>query len=140
MGAPRKAKKAIVAPRRRAFPTRRRDIPRCANGGFGNGRGGCGSGDFAHRQRIACRNRNQLPKESVMKSLSIVARSLLLSLLFAGSAFAADQVNINTADAATLDEVLVNVGPSKAKAIVDYREANGAFRSAEQLAMVKGIG
>src|SRR3546814_14494151 len=75
-----------------------------------------------------------------MKSLSIVARSLLLSLLFAGSAFAADQVNINTADAATLDEVLVNVGPSKAKAIVDYREANGAFRSAEQLALVKGIG
>ena len=58
----------------------------------------------------------------------------------AGSAFAADKVNINTADAATLDEVLVNVGPSKAKAIVDYREANGAFRSAEQLAMVKGIG
>ena len=75
-----------------------------------------------------------------MKSLSVVARSLLLSLLFAGSAFAADKVNINTADAATLDEVLVNVGPSKAKAIVDYREANGAFRSAEQLAMVKGIG
>ncbi|MGQ4661212.1 helix-hairpin-helix domain-containing protein [Lysobacter sp. F6437] len=75
-----------------------------------------------------------------MKFLSVVARSLLLSLLFAGSAFAADQVNINTADAATLDEVLVNVGPSKAKAIVDYREANGAFRSAEQLAMVKGIG
>lgn len=75
-----------------------------------------------------------------MKSLVVLAKSLLLSLLIAGSAFAADKVNINTADAATLDEVLVNVGPSKAQAIVDYRKANGAFRSAEQLAMVKGIG
>lgn len=76
-----------------------------------------------------------------MKSPTLlVARSLLLSLLFAGSALAADKVNINTADAATLDEVLLNVGPSKARAIVEYRKANGAFRSAEQLALVKGIG
>lgn len=65
---------------------------------------------------------------------------LLLSLVMAGSALAADKVNINTADAATLDRVLVNVGPSKAEAIVAYRKANGPFRSAEQLAEVKGIG
>ena len=36
--------------------------------------------------------------------------------------------------------MLVNVGPSKAEAIVAYRKANGAFRSLEQLASVKGIG
>src|SRR3546814_18957352 len=36
--------------------------------------------------------------------------------------------------------VLVNVGPAKAEAIVAYRKKNGAFKSAEQLAMVKGIG
>src|SRR5690606_14991940 len=53
---------------------------------------------------------------------------------------AAEKVNINTADAATLERVLVNVGPSKAEAIVAYRKANGPFRSAEQLAEVKGIG
>ena len=64
----------------------------------------------------------------------------LLSLLLAGAAWASEKVNINTADAATLDRVLVNVGPAKAKAIVDYRKANGVFKSAEQLAMVKGIG
>lgn len=66
--------------------------------------------------------------------------TLLFAMLFAGSAFATEKVNINTADAATLERVLVNIGPSKAQAIVEYRQANGPFRSAEQLAQVKGIG
>ena len=75
-----------------------------------------------------------------MKSFAVILKSLALSMLLATSAFAADKVNINTADAATIDEVLVNVGPAKAQAIVEYRKANGAFKSAEELAMVKGIG
>lgn len=75
-----------------------------------------------------------------MKSVSILIKSLLLSMLLATAAQAADRVNINTADAATLDAVLVNVGTSKAQAIVDYRKTNGPFKSAEELAMVKGIG
>lgn len=75
-----------------------------------------------------------------MNLLKTAFSTLLLSLAFAGSAFAADQVNLNTADAATLDRVLLNVGPAKAEAIVDYRKEHGAFRSAEELAMVKGIG
>ena len=75
-----------------------------------------------------------------MKSLTTLFSSLILSLALAGAALAGETVNINTADAATIDRVLVNVGPSKAQAIVDYRKANGAFRSPEQLALVKGIG
>lgn len=75
-----------------------------------------------------------------MKSLNALLQSLVLSLLLTGTALAAEKVNINTADAATIDRVLLNVGPSKAEAIVAHRKANGAFRSAEQLAMVKGIG
>ncbi|RZA20297.1 MAG: ComEA family DNA-binding protein [Lysobacteraceae bacterium] len=75
-----------------------------------------------------------------MKTLKTLFTSLILSLALAGAAIAGETVNINTADAATIDRVLVNVGPSKAQAIVDYRKANGAFRSAEQLALVKGIG
>ncbi|ALN84674.1 MULTISPECIES: ComEA family DNA-binding protein [Lysobacter] len=75
-----------------------------------------------------------------MKSFALIAKSLVLSLMLAGSAFASEQVNINSADAATLDRVLLNVGASKAEAIVAYRKANGAFRSVEQLALVKGIG
>ncbi|HEY5851332.1 MAG TPA: helix-hairpin-helix domain-containing protein [Lysobacter sp.] len=66
--------------------------------------------------------------------------SLLLSLLVAATVNAAEKVNINTADAATIDRVMVNIGRGKAEAIVAYRKANGPFRSAEQLAKVKGVG
>ncbi len=79
-------------------------------------------------------------KEIAMKSLKLAAHSLLLSLALLGSALAAEKVNINTADAATIDRVLVNVGPAKAEAIVAYRKQNGAFKSPDQLAQVKGIG
>ncbi|HVI57369.1 MAG TPA: ComEA family DNA-binding protein [Luteimonas sp.] len=75
-----------------------------------------------------------------MTSIKTVLASLVLSLMLAGGALAAERININTADAATIDRVLLNVGPSKAEAIVAYRKANGAFKSPEQLAMVKGIG
>jgi competence protein ComEA len=75
-----------------------------------------------------------------MNLFKTACTTLLLSLAFAGSAFAAEKVNLNTADAATIDRVLLNVGPAKAQAIVDYRKQHGAFHSPEELAMVKGIG
>jgi competence protein ComEA len=50
-----------------------------------------------------------------------------------------EPVNINTADATTLAKALDGIGPAKAKAIVSYREKNGPFKSADQLAMVEGI-
>jgi len=75
-----------------------------------------------------------------MKSFIQFAKILVLSLLLALPALAAEKVNINTADAAALDRVLIGVGPAKAAAIVEYRKANGPFKSAEELAMVKGIG
>lgn len=78
--------------------------------------------------------------ETEMRKSILILKSLLLSALLATTAFAAQKVNINSADAATLDRVLVGIGPSKAEAIVAYRKANGAFRSPDQLASVKGIG
>ena len=75
-----------------------------------------------------------------MKSFVHTVFAAVLSLLIAAQALATEKVNINTADAAALDRVLVGVGPSKAAAIVEYRMANGPFKSAEELAMVKGIG
>ena len=52
----------------------------------------------------------------------------------------AESVDINSADAATLERVLKGVGRSRAEAIVAYREANGRFYAAEELTAVKGIG
>lgn len=75
-----------------------------------------------------------------MKSFKLILNAALVSMLLMGSALAADRVNVNTADAATMDQVLLNIGPSKAQAIVAYRKAHGSFKSAEQLALVKGIG
>ena len=48
-------------------------------------------------------------------------------------------VNVNTADAEEL-ETLTGIGPARAQAIIDYRAGHGAFRSAEDLLLVKGIG
>lgn len=67
-------------------------------------------------------------------------QSLALSLALCFPAFAAQPVNVNTADAGTIAANLKGVGQSKAEAIVAYREKNGAFKSVDDLVKVKGIG
>ena len=52
----------------------------------------------------------------------------------------AGPVDINTADAETISTELKGVGLTKAKAIVDYREKHGPFKSPDDLSLVKGIG
>lgn len=71
-----------------------------------------------------------------------ILRKILFTFLlcFAGLAAAADTVDINTADAATLIKILKGVGPDKAAAIIAYRKEHGLFKNADQLAQVKGIG
>ena len=48
-------------------------------------------------------------------------------------------ININTATAEMLTN-LKGIGPSKAEAIVQYRNMHGPFMNAEELTQVKGIG
>ena len=67
------------------------------------------------------------------------AAGLLLAQLCIASAYAGP-VNVNTADAKTLAKELSGVGMSKAEAIVAHREKNGPFKSADEVAKVKGIG
>jgi competence protein ComEA len=69
----------------------------------------------------------------------------ILSLLFAIVAGLplvawAGPVNINSADAVTLAKELKGIGVIRAQAIIAYRTKNGPFRSADDLALVKGIG
>ncbi|HEY1588709.1 MAG TPA: ComEA family DNA-binding protein [Rhodanobacter sp.] len=68
------------------------------------------------------------------------AIALALTLALPGLSFAATPVNINKADAATIASSLDGIGQSKAQAIVAWRDAHGPFKSADDLAQVKGIG
>lgn len=71
---------------------------------------------------------------------SLLAIALGCAMLLCSGALQAGPVNINTADAATLAKELNGVGLKRAQAIVDYRQKHGPFKSADELALVKGIG
>ncbi len=64
----------------------------------------------------------------------------VLLLTISSLSFAADTVDINTADAATIASTMKGVGETKAAAIVTYRNDHGAFKSVDDLVLVKGIG
>jgi competence protein ComEA len=66
-------------------------------------------------------------------------RSLFFALALAPIAAFATPVDINSADAPALEEVK-GIGPARAKAIVEYRKANGPFASVDDLTKVPGIG
>ncbi|MDQ0148677.1 helix-hairpin-helix domain-containing protein [Eubacterium multiforme] len=50
-----------------------------------------------------------------------------------------EKININTADESELNKIN-GIGPSKAKAIITYREESGGFKSIEDIKNVSGIG
>jgi competence protein ComEA len=66
-----------------------------------------------------------------------IIAGLLAALLLSVSAWAA--VDINTATQSEL-EAVKGIGPAKAKAIVEHRQKNGAFKNVDALAEVKGFG
>lgn len=79
--------------------------------------------------------------------------SYLLLPLFAGLSFSVNaapagatampepvRLDLNKADALTLQKELNGIGKAKAEAIVAYREAHGPFASVDELLEIKGIG
>lgn len=50
------------------------------------------------------------------------------------------RLDLNSADAITLQSTLTGIGKTKAEAIVAYREANGSFATVDELLEIKGIG
>lgn len=68
-----------------------------------------------------------------------IGKLALCGLLLPALALAGP-VNVNTADAKTISESLQGVGLSKARAIVEYRQKHGPFKSPDELSLVKGIG
>ncbi|VAW93639.1 hypothetical protein MNBD_GAMMA22-809 [hydrothermal vent metagenome] len=66
--------------------------------------------------------------------------SVLMLCVFSIQAAYADSVDINKADAVTISKNLKGIGLKKAKMIVEFRVANGPFRSIEDITKVKGVG
>jgi len=77
--------------------------------------------------------------EKPARRISGVVLPVILGLVLCARAYAAP-VDVNAADAASLADALTGVGPKIAAAIVEYREANGPFTSADDLLNVKGVG
>ena len=65
---------------------------------------------------------------------------LALFLLACTGGVQAAPVNINKAEAQEIADSLAGIGLKKAEAVVAYRAKNGAFKSADDLANVPGIG
>lgn len=73
----------------------------------------------------------------IPKAFSSVLLAVALSLSYFANA---EPVDLNQADAETLADNIVGVGPVLAKAIVAYRLENGPFVSTEQLLEIPGVG
>lgn len=73
-----------------------------------------------------------------MKAIAKIMIALVFTLI-SGLAVS-EPVNINKASAAEIAKALNGVGMSKAEEIIKDREANGPFKSVDDVARVKGIG
>ena len=72
--------------------------------------------------------------------MRIVRNLVVLTLLsLSATLFAGGEVDINTADRATL-MTLRGVGESFAERIIEYREENGGFKAVQELTNIRGIG
>ncbi|MDD2816393.1 MAG: helix-hairpin-helix domain-containing protein [Thiotrichaceae bacterium] len=76
----------------------------------------------------------------MLKKLFAVGIAGLLSASLYAAEATVEKVDINTADAATLDRGLDSVGAKKAAAIIQYRTEHGPFKKIEDLDQVAGIG
>jgi len=72
----------------------------------------------------------------------LLGATILITSFFANSriGLATELLNINLADVVAIAETLDGIGPSKAQAIVDYRDQIGGFKQIEELGDVPGIG
>lgn len=77
----------------------------------------------------------------IRSTLTTMLSAFLLAMVLQSSALAqTGRVDINTASAEEISQLLVGIGPSKAQAIVDYRNEFGRFEDVDELINVRGIG
>ncbi|MFU0791405.1 ComEA family DNA-binding protein [Virgibacillus proomii] len=71
--------------------------------------------------------------------IEVIANNEDSSISTTSGAATTEKININQATAEEIEE-LNGIGPSKAAAIIQYREENGMFKQMEDLLNVSGIG
>ena len=82
-----------------------------------------------------------LSPQAIVQSTFKLSLLFLLALLLVQTSHATEHmVNINRAGVEELAEKLSGIGPTKARAIVLYRELHGPFETVDDLIKVKGIG
>nr|WP_281268734.1 helix-hairpin-helix domain-containing protein [Wenzhouxiangella sediminis] len=102
---------------------------------------GAPPGQCAQRRAAARRDSQDTSNTRRFIMIRNALIALFLSLAIAQAGLAEDMtVDINTASAEQLAEVLDGVGPAKSEAIVAYREENGDFTHIDELVNVRGIG
>lgn len=78
---------------------------------------------------------------NIRSFVSTTLSALILAVVLHTAALAQmGRVDINSASAEEISQVLVGIGPSKAQAIVAYREEFGQFEDVDELINVRGIG
>ena len=97
------------------------------------------SNDTILRKKGAKKERDKMKKSKKILVLCLVATFLITCIPAAWAGEEAKKININQASAEEI-AILKNIGPKYAERIVQYREANGPFKSPEDLMKVQGIG
>ena len=76
-----------------------------------------------------------------IKKMTVIFTAIAIMMCFTGTILA-DQINKVNINTATLEDLiqLKRVGPIYAERIIKYREANGLFKTPEEIMNVPGIG
>ncbi|WAA10356.1 helix-hairpin-helix domain-containing protein [Fervidibacillus albus] len=97
------------------------------------------SGGFTDRADVNRINLSERVTDEMVIYVPEIGEELQTDIQGGSSQRDADRININDADESVLQS-LPGIGPSKAEAIVQYREENGPFETEEELMNISGIG
>ena len=95
---------------------------------------------FNQKTQLTNRSAGRFAARTVASRVAGAAAGVAVTMVCAGQLMASTVVNINTASADAIANALDGIGSVKAQAIVEHREAQGLFKTPDDIMQVKGIG